>query len=79
MENNITLDDIAARIMFGKIKTQEELVRYMEDQWEFKEGKEMKDVHRAIRHSKMNGMEKSEMELSSLELYLKNVLKKVVK
>lgn len=73
---NIEIDDIAKQIMFGGVNNKELLDKYIEGQWEFRKGKTLLDVRKAIEKAKKNGNLKTEYELDWFSLYLKDVFKK---
>ena len=74
---NVTLEDIGASIFFGKIKTGDQLRKVIDGQWEFRKGKDISDLNKAVRKGVRLGKGKTERELDCITLYLKDVFKKV--
>lgn len=72
---SLNLEDMACEIMFGGSLT---LARYSV---EYRKGKTIEDVKAALRKARdpKNGMAKTEVELSMLEVYLRQVFKPLSK
>jgi hypothetical protein len=70
----VKYEQLAKDLMFGQVYTKE-----LEDKYglQFRKGKSAIDIKNAIHKAGKNGFGKVEFELSMLELYLKDVLKKV--
>ena len=73
---DLILKTLAERLVFGKIKNKEELLKEIDGQWEFRKGKDIADVNKAIRKGRKAGLGKFEREIEWIELYLGDVFKK---
>lgn len=67
-----TLKDIAEGIMFGGKVTEDRILKY----WEYRKGKTIEDLKKAIQKGVKAGNYKVEREVEWIEVYLKDVLKK---
>lgn len=73
----LTLDDLATDLLFGKLKTSNDLEERIEGQWQYRKGKDIEDVKSAIKKGLKLGSGKTEREIDGVALYLNDVFKKV--
>lgn len=73
----MTFEYLAEMLMFGKIKNKKQLEEKIKGHWEFRKGKDILDVNKAIEKGLKMGMGKTEWEIEGVALYLKDVFKSV--
>ena len=64
-------------IIFGQIKTKEELLDRIKGKWEFRKNKDISDLNKAVSKGRNAGLGKTEREIEWISLYLSYVFKKV--
>lgn len=75
----LSLERLAEDLMFGSIKTKEQLDEKIKDQWQYRKNKNISDVNKAIKLGLKLGCGKTEREIDGVALYLNDVFKKVRK
>ncbi|MCY8745065.1 hypothetical protein MOD67_13855 [Bacillus licheniformis] len=72
----MSLEYLAEMILFGPIKTKEQLEESIKGYWQYRKNKGFGDVNKAIKKGLKLGSGKVEREISCVEMYLKDVFKK---
>lgn len=73
----LELRDIAKMIMFSQGLTKEDFLDKIKGQWEFRKNKTVSDLNSSVKKGFKAGMGKTETEIDMVELYLRDVLKRV--
>lgn len=73
----MTLEQLAEALMFGGIKNKEQLETRIAGHWQYRKNKDFDDVNKAMRMGLKLGAGKTENEIDGIELYLRDVFKKV--
>jgi hypothetical protein len=71
----LTLEDLAEYMLFGIIRTRDELEYRIHGRWEYRKGKDFEDVKQAFRKGMKMGKGEVKHEIEWIAYYLRSVLK----